>query len=524
MHLRLAVFSIAALLAAAAPARDRPADAAAGVDRTSGRHTPRAARQLRGLSDRLAAAVRGPAAVVAGAAAPAQRPSALRRPNIVVAIADDWSFGHAGIYGDAAVRTPVFDRIAKEGALFTHAFTASPSCTPSRAALLTGQAIHRLDDSGNLWSTLPRTHAVYPDLLEAAGYVVGYSGKGWGPGRFEPGGRDRNPAGPQFKSFDAFLQQRQADRPFCFWFGSTDPHRPYSADTGTTLPAGPAKVVVPPFLPDTAEVRADLLDYYFEVERFDRDVGAVVAALEKNGELENTILIVTSDNGMPFPRAKANVYDAGARMPLAIRWPAAIKAGTRIDAFVSLADLAPTLLEAAGERVPAPATGRSLLPLLRGAADTRRDRVFIERERHANVRRGDLSYPVRAIRTRDYLYIRNLRPDRWPAGDPERYFAVGPFGDIDGGPSKSLLLDRRTDPAIARLFELATAKRPAEELYHLPSDPHQMNDVAARPEHAQARTRLRAELDAWMRETGDPRAATDDDRWDRYPYYGQAGK
>ena len=182
------------------------------------------------------------------------------------------------------------------------------------------------------------------------------------------------------------------------------------------------------------------------------------------------------------------------------------------------------MLEGAGLKPLDAMTGRSLLPLLRGESQPGRDRVFIERERHANVRKGDLSYPVRAIRTNDYLYIRNFRPDRWPAGDPEQYVAVGPFGDIDGGPSKSVLLDRRTDPTIDPYFQLATAKRPAEELYDLQRDPHQMENVAARPAHRAARQRLRAELDRWMRETGDPRATVDDDRWDRFPYYGAPAK
>ena len=207
----------------------------------------------------------------------------------------------------------------------------------------------------------------------------------------------------------------------------------------------PERVQVPGFLPDTAEVRNDLLDYYFEVQRFDRDLGRISTRSSAPASSSNTIVIVTSDNGMPFPRAKANVYDAGARVPLAIRWPGVRAAGAVVDAFVSLTDLAPTILEGAGLKPLDAMTGRSLLPLLRGESQPGRDRVFIERERHANVRRGDLSYPVRAIRTKDYLYIRNFRPDRWPAGDPEQYVAVGPFGDIDGGPSKSVLLDRRTD-------------------------------------------------------------------------------
>ena len=169
-------------------------------------------------------------------------------------------------------------------------------------------------------------------------------------------------------------------------------------------------------------------------------------------------------------------------------------------------------------------TGRSVLGLLRGESQPGRDRVFIERERHAHVRRGNLSYPVRAIRTNDYLYVRNFRADRWPAGDPQLVFSVGPFGDIDGGPTKSLLVDRQEDPAIVRYFRLATAKRPAEELYDLRNDPHQLENVAGRPMYADAQRRLRQQLDAWLRETGDPRATNDDDRWDRFPYYGEPAK
>ena len=446
------------------------------------------------------------------------------RPNIVVAIADDWSFPHAGIYGDRVVTTPAFDRIAKEGVRFTHAFTASPSCTPSRAALLSGQAPHRLAEGGNLHGFLPKDVAVYPDLLEGAGYAVGFTGKGWGPGRFEAGGRSRNPAGTAFKSFEEFLQGRPNGRPFCFWFGSTDPHRPYDAGSGARGGLDPARVQMPRFLPDTAVVRNDLLDYYGEVQRFDSDLGRLMEALERAGELENTIVIVTSDNGMPFPRAKATVYDAGARVPLAIRWPGVARAGLAVSAFVSLTDLAPTILQGAGLQPLPVMTGRSLVPLLRGGTERDRDHVFIERERHANVRRGDLSYPVRAIRTAEHLYIRNFRPDRWPAGDPEHYFAVGPFGDIDGGPSKSLLLDRRGDPVIERFFTLATAKRPAEELYVLSDDPDQVANVAGRPEHRAAQARLRSALDRWLRETDDPRAEQDDERWDRFPYFGTPAK
>ena len=450
--------------------------------------------------------------------------AAITRPNILLALADDWSFPHAGVHGDRTVSTPSFDRIAREGVRFTHAFVASPSCTPSRAALLTGQAVHRLEEGANLYGSLPKSYAVYPDLLEAAGYFVGYSGKGWAPGRFEPGGRTRNPAGPLFKSFDDFFEHRAPGQPFYFWFGSHDPHRPYERGSGVKSGLKAESVHVPSYLPDAADVRLDLLDYYFAVQRFDRDLGHIIQTLERAGELDNTIVIVTSDNGMPFPRAKANVYDGGTRVPLAIRWKGVADPGSMNESFVSLTDLAPNMLDIAGLKPLEAMTGRSLLPLLRREPQPGRDRVFLERERHANVRQGNLSYPIRAIRTKDYLYIRNFRPDRWPAGDPQMYFAVGPFGDIDGGPAKSLLLDRRTDPAIVSFFQLATAKRPAEELYDLQHDPDQLVNVAGQAVHRDTQTRLRAELERWLRETGDPRSTVDDDRWDRFPYYGQPGK
>lgn len=456
-------------------------------------------------------------AVAWGPETAGQAPAA---PSILLAIADDWSSPDAGALGNAGVRTPAFDRIAREGTRFTHAFAAAPSCTPSRAAILTGQWPHRLEDSGNLWSTLPAKFPVYPDLLERAGYVVGLTGKGWGPGNIPAGGRTRNPAGPTFPSFAAFLNSVPADRPFVFWLGPSDPHRPY--EPGLAQQAGLKRegAVVPPTLPDVPAVRDDLLDYYFEIERFDRAVADAIARLEQAGRLQSTIVIVTADNGRPFPRDKASVYDGGARVPLVIRWPGRARAGMASDSLVSLADLAPTILEASGLTPPAEMTGRTLVPLLEGRAQPDRDRVFVERERHAFVRAGNLSYPVRAVRTRDHLYVRNLAPDRWPAGDPVMVSSVGPYGDVDHGPSKDFTLAYRDDPAITPFFTRAFAKRPAEELYVLGSDPHQLTNVANDPALASVRNQLRATLDAWMRDTGDPRAASAGDPWSTYQYFG----
>jgi len=317
------------------------------------------------------------------------------RPNVLLCIADDASWRHFGANGDKVCRTPNFDRVAREGVNFTRAFCSSPSCTPSRGALLTGQDFWRLEQGANLWSHWPNKFAVYPDLLAKAGYHVGLHGKGWGPGDFKSGGREHNPAGAAYRDFATFLESVPQGKPFCFWFGSQDPHRPYERGAGVKSGKRIEEVSVPPFLPDTPAVRSDILDYYFEIERFDRDLGAMLKLLEDAGRLDNTLIVVTSDNGFPFPRGKATCYDAGTRMPLAIRWPARVKAGRGVDDFVSLIDLAPTFLEAAGLKPLPEMTGRSLLPLLTseksGQIDPARDKVFFGRERHANVRAGPLA-------------------------------------------------------------------------------------------------------------------------------------
>lgn len=444
------------------------------------------------------------------------------RTNILFCFADDWGYPHAGAYGDRIVKTPAFDRVAREGMLFNRAFSASPSCTPSRAAILTGQYPHRLEEGGELHGFLPKKFPNYTERLEQAGYAIGLTSKGWGPGNVQAGGYTRNPAGPLSRDFATFLAGVKPDQPFCFWLGSQDPHRPYDKDTGVQSGMDPAGVRVPAYWPDTPEVRRDVLDYYFEVQRFDSVVAAAIKLLEETGRLENTLIVISGDNGMPFPRCKANLYDGGTRQPLAIRWPGRTKPGAVSDAFVNLMDLAPTFLEAAGLPVPAEMTGRSLVPVLAGReAAGLRSRVFVERERHANVRADDLGYPARAIRTAEFLYIRNFAPDRWPAGDPvAQKDPARVFGDVDDSPTKEFILARRSAPGMEKFFELNFGKRPAEELYDVRSDPDNVRNLAADPAHAATRQKLRGELDTWMRETGDPRALkADDDRWDKYPYF-----
>jgi arylsulfatase A-like enzyme len=471
------------------------------------------------------------AGMVAGETAVASAaPQAAPRPNILFAIADDWSWPHAGVYGDPVVRTPVIDGLAREGVLFEHAYVASPSCTPSRAAVVTGQWHWRLEESANLWGTLRREYPVYPDLLEAAGYFVGLERKGWGPGKLEPGGRTRNPAGPRFESFADFLAARPEGAPFCFWFGALDPHRGYDTGSGARSGIPLERIRLFPHLPDHPAVRSDVADYYWEVQRFDRELGERLALLEKRGELDRTIVVVTGDNGMPFPRCKANLYDCGTRVPLIVRGPGVAR-GRVVEAFASLVDLAPTFLELGGVDVPDVMTGRSLMPLLReGEADrdeiALRDHVLTGKERHvpAQERPDWGGTPMRAIRTRDFLYIRNFRPDRWPAGTPhhERATIEGAWlGDCDNGPTKWQLFETRdADAAHRRLYDLSFGKRPAEELYDLRKDPDQLHNLADRPEYAEVRSELEARLMAELRETGDPRAVGGDGRLEGYPYYG----
>ena len=453
--------------------------------------------------------------------------SVANRANILFAFADDWGWPHAGVYGDTTVKTPVFDRIAKEGVLFTHAFVSSPSCTPCRGSLLTGQHFWRLGHGANLHSTLPAEIPVYPELLPQAGYFVGYTGKGWGPGRRD--GRKQNPAGPNFKNFEQFLRQRSKGRPFCFWFGSKDPHRGYDTDLQKKMGIDPNDVQVPPFFPAVAAVQKDIADYYAEVQRFDSDVGQLIGRLEQIGELDNTIVVVSGDHGMPFPRCKTNLYDCGVRVPLAIRWPEKVKAGRRVSDLVSLTELAPTFLEIAGVAIPEQMTGRSLLSILtsdkQGLVDSRRDCVFFGRERHCPCQEKPTSggYPMRAIRTHDYLYIRNFLPQRWPAGTPEyerAYKDKGWLGDCDNGPTKYYMWANRFDPKVKPLYELAFAKRASEELYDLKADPHQMRNVAGESAYMQARTELSKKLMDELRRTHDPRVLGQGERFDLYPYYG----
>ncbi len=441
--------------------------------------------------------------------AAAQRGKA--RPNILLLLADNWAWPHASCYRDPVIRTPTFDRLAKEGVVFTHSFAPNPSCSPSRSLLLSGQETHRLGAAASLYGNMSTAVPTYTGLLEKAGYAVGFADKGWGPGTPKDAGWPHNPAGVGYEDFDAFLKARPDGKPFCFWFGSHDPHVPWDRGRERKAAMDPAKVKVPGHLPDRAVVRDDILNYYCEVQQFDHECGEILKTLEARGELDNTLVVMTSDNGWQIPRGLGNCYDLGVRTPLAMRLPGRIRAGQVREDYVSFGDLAPTFLEAAGLPIPATMTASSLF------SAKRRDHMFVERERHANVRKGDLSYPVRGIRTAEFLYLRNFEPERWPAGDPEFYWAVGPYGDVDDSPTKQMLMKEKPQP----YFDLCLGKRPGEELYVVKDDPDQVKNVAEMPQFAKVKAELAAKVQAWMVATGDPRAKNPHtDFWDREPYSG----
>ncbi len=465
-------------------------------------------------------------------------------PNILLALSDDQSWLHTGITGNKVIKTPAFDRIANEGVLFNNAFTACPSCTASRTAILSGQEIWRTEEAGLLMGAIPKDLKLFTHILDDNGYHVGYTGKGWAPGNWSYLGLKREPLIKEYndrlekeiaygidkrnytENFKDFLKDRPKNSPFFFWFGSTEPHREYQYGVGAKeANLKSADVEVPPFWPDNKIVRQDIMDYYYEIMWFDTHLAGMVYELEQAGELENTIVIVTSDNGMPFPRAKVNLYDWGTHVPLAIRWGERIKSGRKVDDLVSLTDLAPTILEAIGLQIPSEMTGKSLISILtsdkEGIVDPRRDKIFTGLERHTYCRPEGATYPARAIRTHDYLYIRNFEPDRWPTGGPEFISSNKTnHGDVDACPTKTFIINNQE--AIPNLFQLNFGKRPSEELYDVKNDPGQTNNLAGNAEYADLKEELFVKLVDYLKETSDPRM-DGKDPWIDYIYHQASG-
>lgn len=462
-----------------------------------------------------------------------------RQPNILFAIADDVSFPHMGAYGCTWVKTPAFDRVAANGLLFHRAYTPNAKCAPSRAIILTGRNSWQLEEAANHWPYFPAKFKTVFEALGENGYFTGHVAKGYAPGK--PGeidGKPRQLAGPAFNAikteppttqignadyaanFEDFLNQRPDDQPFCFWYGSLEPHRAYEYGTGQRLGGkSPADIdSVFSFFPDEDSVRNDILDYAYELEYFDQHLNRMLKLLEEKGELDNTIIIVTADNGMPFPRVKGQVYERSNHLPLAIMWGKGIKdPGRSVETFVSFADFAPTMLDIAGlgaENVGMqPFEGRSLTGLFANTTDTHRDHVLIGKERHDIGRPDDAGYPVRGIVTRDYLYLMNFKPDRWPAGNPETGYL-----NVDGSPTKTAILHQRRYEDETFYWDLAFGKRPSEEFYHIGEDQDCMNNLAQLPDFQELKETFKARLLAELESQEDPRVLGKGDVFDEYQY------
>lgn len=473
-----------------------------------------------------------------------------KRPNILLAICDDMSFGHLSFDGCKSVKTPNIDRLAANGVYFENAYCSAPSCSPSRAAILTGRNAYELQQGAVLWSFLPSAFKTYPDILEENGYFVGFTGKGWGPGDLSAGGRSRNPAGNQYNdiknmpfvelgndgaiwdvdyaaNFAQFLKNRPAGTPFCFWYGALEPHRRYAANIGLRAGKKLNDVDVPDFLADNDTTRADLLDYFFEIEWYDEQLGRILKHLEDAGELDNTLILVTADNGMPFPRAKANLYEYGTHLPLIAYWADEIKAPHRVKEFVSLADIAPTFLEAAGVPIPEDMTRKSFLHLVRDTQNKKNesaDFVVSCKERHAWVQPDSLIFASRAIRKGDYLLIWNLFPEIWPSGhiNPSYNFDLYPFGDVDDGRSKDEIMRLITNTKDPR-FGNAFGKRPSYELYNVVNDPFNLNNLAKAPEYQKVFEDLKKTMTDYLIRTKDPRMVGGAEVFYTAPYYAQKG-
>ncbi|MEZ5043222.1 MAG: sulfatase [Saprospiraceae bacterium] len=469
-----------------------------------------------------------------------QKAETTARPNILLAIADDVSFPHMGAYGTSWVKTPNFDEVAKKGILFQNAYTPNAKCAPSRSIILTGRNSWQLEEAANHFPFFPAKFKTVFEALKEHGYFTGHVAKGYAPGN--PGtidGKPRELVGKAYNAakitppttgignfdyaanFAAFLQQREAGQPFCFWYGSLEPHRAYEYGTGQRL-GGKAVTDLDSlfaFFPEEDSVRNDVLDYAFEIEYFDQQLGKMLTLLKENGELDNTIIIVTADNGMPFPRVKGQVYERSNHLPLAIMWGKGVKdPGRSVEEFVSFADFAPTLLDVAGIDPTASGMqafeGKSLGDVFSNQRkNPYRDHMIVGKERHDIGRPNDLGYPVRGIVNKDYLFLINFKPDRWPGGDP-----VTGYLNCDGSPTKTAILHHRRYQNDTFYWDLSFGKRPEEELYHIATDPDCMTNLAGNPAHQVVQQALKEQLLSELKAQQDPRVLGNGDVFDQYLY------
>lgn len=463
------------------------------------------------------------------------------RPNILFCISDDQSFPHASAYGTEWVNTPAFDRVASEGILFMNAYTPNAKCAPSRSCIITGRNSWQLEEAANHVPFFPAKFKTYVEALSDAGYHTGYTGKGWAPGN--PGmknNRKRELIGPVFNeqktipparfisevdysaNFEAFLESNRSDAPFCFWYGGMEPHRRYQFQAGITQGGKNLQMIekVFDFWPDNDTVRTDMLDYAFEIEYFDQHLIRMLQILEDRGELDNTIVIVTSDNGMPFPRVKGQTYEYSHHLPLAIMWKNGIAdPGRKYEALVSFTDFAPTFLEIAGVEAEKsgilPMEGTSLVPVFENRSDPhRRDFMVIGKERHDLGRPDDTGYPVRGIIRGDFLYLTNFKSDRWPSGNPETGYM-----NTDGSPTKTFILHENRNQGPTQYWTWSFGRKGEEELYNISQDPDCIFNLVDQDDwHRKLKEDMRNLMGAELRREGDPRVLGNGDVFDQYPY------
>jgi N-sulfoglucosamine sulfohydrolase len=423
---------------------------------------------------------------------------AAETPNVVVIIADDLGVEDLGAYGHPKVRTPNIDRLAKGGMRFDRAILTCSSCSPSRSSILTGRYPHQTGAEQLHWP-LPADQVMLTTPLRKAGYWTAAAGK-WHLGaeakkQFdlvrEGGGRSG------CENWVPVLRDRPADKPFFVWLAAVDPHRPYEKGA-IEQPHKPADAVVPPYLPDTDAVRADLAAYYDEIGRMDGFVGQVLDELDRQKVADNTVVLFLSDNGRPFPRCKTTVYDSGVRTPLVVRWPGKVKAGSTCGKLVSAVDIAPTVLALAGVKPGPNFVGNDFGPLLIDPTRTVRELAFAEHNWH------DYEARSRAVRSERFKLIRNDYRD----------LPNSPPADAVRSPTFAELLRLRDARKLTPPLEACFAKPlPKEELYDLDADPHELTNLAADPKHAETLAKLREALDDWARDTKDfvPKDRTPDE-------------
>lgn len=469
------------------------------------------------------------------------------RPNILIAMGDDISFPHMSAYGTPWVKTPGFDRVAENGLLFNNFYTPNAKSSPSRACFLTGRNSWQLEEAANHVPFFPAKFKSFIEVLGENGYSTGYTAKGWAPGvALDSAGNQRQLTGKPFNSrrlappskgisnidyaanFEDFLNSRQSNGPFCFWYGSNEPHRDYEFGSGVNKGAKSLTDVekVYGFWPDNNIVRNDILDYALEIEHFDSHLLKILDILEKRGELDNTIVIVTADNGMPFPRVKGQAYEYSVHMPMAIMWGKGIKnRGRKILDYLSFIDIAPTLLEIAGvklsESTMQPVAGKSFTDIFysgkNGYVDKARDWVIIGQERHDVGRPDDAGYPVRGLIKDGFLFLRNYKSGRWPSGNPETGYL-----NCDGSPTKSMILMMRRSDISSEYWNLGFGLRGDEELYYITSDPECLNNLANNASYSNTKQNLQIELYDELVKQNDPRVNGNGDVFDKYIYANEA--